>query len=264
MRTPIKVLIFSTIGLSLLAVLVPELQMLLALSWVGIKNYYYWQVLTYAFITPGSVSVGFFFQLGFNMYVLWMFGTSLLERTQAKLFLTLYLGAIILPGLSVLAIPNAVLAGSTTAVYAILVAWMMLNSGARLLLFFTIPFKAQWLVVGLIAFTLFVNISSHYWVGAISLTASILYSYLFTLIVWKQLGPFPILHPFERRFLSLFEKKVKQPKQRTKIFDIKSGSPVLNDDQFMDAMLEKISTRGKESLSPEEKKRMKEISERKK
>jgi hypothetical protein len=49
----------------------------------------------------------------------------------------------------------------------------------------------------------------------------------------------------------------------TKIYDFRSGLPKLNDEQFMDAMLARISRYGKDSLSPEETERMKKISEKK-
>ncbi len=62
----------------------------------------------------------------------------------------------------------------------------------------------------------------------------------------------------------LWGKKRQLPYRHSKIYDIKSGEPLLDDDQFMDAMLDQISRYGEESLTPAEKKRMKEISEKKK
>ena len=41
-----------------------------------------------------------------------------------------------------------------------------------------------------------------------------------------------------------------------KIFDLKTGQAVIDDDSFMDSMLEKISKSGEQSLSKKEKKRM--------
>lgn len=264
MRNSLKILIFTTIGVSLAAGFIPVLYSWLALSWAGIEQFYFWQLITYIFLERGPVSLGFFIQLAFNMYVLWMFGSNLLERSHTRHFLFLYLGSALVAGLSALAFPHAVLAGSTNAVYAILVAWMILNPESQLLLFFALPFKAQWLILGLIGFSLLVNLTAANWVDATSLVVSVIYAYLFTIVVWRQLSPFPVLNPFERKILRLFEKKKSEPYHRTKIYDIKSGSPVLDDDQFMDAMLDRISRHGAESLTPAEKKRMKQISERKK
>lgn len=264
MRTPLKILIFLTIGVSLAAGFLPQLYGWLALTWAGIEHFYLWQLITYIFIEPGPISLGFFLQLGFNMYVLWMFGSSLIERSHTRLFLTLYLGAALLSGLSALAFPQAALAGSTNAVFAILTAWAMVNPGSQLLLFFSIPFKAEWLILALLGFSLFIDLTTANWVAAVSLIVSVLYAYLFSLIVWRSHSPFPFLRTFERKIFRLLEKKPKETYHRSKIYDIKSGAPVLDDAQFMDAMLDRISRHGEDSLTPAEKKRMREISSRKK
>ncbi len=253
-----------SIGVSLLGVFLPLLPAILALSWEGLKHLYLWQLFTYVFIEPGPLSFGFFLQLAFNMYLLWIFGSSLLERSHAGLFFTLYFGSALVAGLVSLAFPHAHLAGSTAAVYAVLVAWMMLNPGSRLLLFAALPFPSHWLIVALVGFALFIDISSNNWMGCATLTASVLFGYLFALIAWREQSPFSILRPFERKILRLLEKRKQTPYHHSKIYDIKSGAPVLDDDQFMDAMLDQISRLGESSLTAAEKKRMKEISERKK
>ncbi len=264
MKRPIKVLLFTTIGVSLAAGLFPELYGWLPLSWAGIQKLYLWQFLTYIFIEPGPISFSFFLQLTFNMYILWMFGSSLIERAHTKRFLLLYLGAAFLSGLPIFIFPYATLLGSITPIYALLTAWVVLNPGSQLLLFFTLPFKAEWLILALIGVSLFIDISSAQWAMAASLTISSLYGYLFALIAWRQQSPFPFLYPFERKILKFFEKRRHPSIQQPKIYDIKSGTPVLDDDQFMDAMLDRISRHGEGSLTPAEKKRMKEISEKRK
>lgn len=264
MRTSLKVLISTTIGLSLLALFIPQLSGWLALSWTGIGRLYLWQLLTYILIEPGPASFNFFLQLGFNMYILWMFGSSLIERSRPALFFSLYFGAALIAALASLAFPHAILAGSTNAVYAILVAWMMVNPGAQLLLFFSIPFKAHWLIVILIGISLFIDLAANNWPAFATLAVSIFFGYLFALIAWRQQSPFLFLHPFERKVLRMLEKKQVQPYRHSKIYDIKSGEPLLDDEQFMDAMLDRISRHGEGSLTSAEKKRMQAISEKKK
>jgi membrane associated rhomboid family serine protease len=264
MRTPLKILIFLTIGVSLAAGFLPQLYGWLALTRAGIEHLFIWQLITYIFLEPGPISLGFFIQLAFNMYILWMFGSSLIERSHTRLFLTLYLGAALVGGLTALAFPHTALAGSTNAVFAVLTAWAMVNPGSQLLLFFAIPFKAEWLVLALLAFTLFIDLSTGSWMAASCLIVSVLYGYLFSLIVWRQPSPFLFLRTFERKIFRLLEKKPRETYHHSKIYDIKSGAPVLDDDQFMDAMLDRISRHGEDSLTPAEKKRMREISERKK
>jgi membrane associated rhomboid family serine protease len=264
MRTSLKVLIFLTIGISVAAGFLPQLYGWLALSWAGIERLYLWQLITYIFLESGPISLGFFIQLGFNMYVLWMFGSSLIERSHTRLFLSLYFGAALAAALTALAFPYAVLAGSTNAVFAVLTAWAMVNPGSKLLLFFSIPFKAEWLVIALVGFSLFVDITTANWTAGLCLIVSVLYAYLFSLIAWRSSSPFLFLRPFEKKIFRLLEKKPKESYHHSKIYDIKSGAPVLDDDQFMDAMLDRISRHGEDSLTPAEKKRMREISARKK
>lgn len=259
----LKLLIGLTIAITFLGAAFPQVAGWLALSRAGIENLYFWQLISYAFLEGGGLSFGFLLQLGFNMYILWMFGSSLIERSHPARFLLLYLGSAFIGGVSILPFHHAFLAGSTIPIYAILTAWMMLNPGAQLQLFFAIPFKAHFLIVGLIAFTLFLDLSSGNWPFAIALIAGVFYAYLFALITWRQQGPFSILRPFERRVLRFLEKKgtLYQP---SKIYDIQSGAPVLDDEQFMDAMLARVSKYGEESLTPLEKRRMQEISKKKK
>lgn len=262
MRTPLKVLIFCTIGISLLAGFVPVVKGLLTLSWVGVDRLYLWQFLSYIFVERGPVNFGFLISLAFNMYFLWIFGSPLYERTSAKKFFTLYFGAAIVGGLSALMFPRFVLAGSSNPVFAVLVVWMMLNPGSQLLLFFTLPFKSYVLVLALIGISLFFDITSANWVGAVTLLISCAYGYLFALFVWKEHSPFSFLLTFERKIFRLFERRQQKKKegQHSKIYDIQSGKPVSDDDKFIDAMLDRISRHGEGSLTPEEKKRMDEIS----
>lgn len=197
------------------------------------------------------------------MYILWMFGATLIERCHPKLFFTLYFGATLASGLTMLAFPNSHLAGSTNPVYAILMAWMLLNPGAKLLLFFAMPFAAKWLILGLFAMTLFADVAAGLFVASATLAASLAFAYVFTLLAFRQQSPFAFLRPLERKLLRLLEKKKVQPYRSSKVYDIKSGAPVMSDDAFMDAMLDKISRHGEDALTPAEKKRMQSISERK-
>jgi membrane associated rhomboid family serine protease len=265
MKTPLKVLIFTSIGLSLLAGFIPILYPLLGLSWAGMERLYLWQLATYLFVENGPISLNFFLVLGFNMYLLWMFGSFIIERSHTRLFLFLYFGAGIIGGAVSLLLPHGFLLGSSNAVYAILIAWMMLNPGAQLLLFFTLPLKAHWLILGVIGITLLLALSTANYAEALSLFVSCSYAYLFALITWRTPGPIPFLRKFEKRIFQFLEKRKHHDSYgHTKIFDIKSGEPVLDDDRFMDAMLDRISRHGQGSLTPEEQKRMNGISARKK
>lgn len=263
MRQPIKVLIFLTLAVSLIAAVFPQLQGWLALTLSGFSHFYVWQLITYPFVELTPVSLSWFFQLGFNAYMLWIFGASLLERAGTVRFLALYFGSALVAGLTSLLFPHGILAGSTYPIYALFIAWLILNPQAQFL-FFSFPFKAKWLLLGLIGLTLFTDITTGHLEQAAALVASLLFSYFFTLIAWRTQSFFSFLHPLERRILSFWEKKPSASSGHSKIYDIKSGAPVLSDEQFMDAMLDRISRHGENSLTPEEKKRMQQISQKKK
>jgi hypothetical protein len=231
---------------------------------------------------PSGISFGLFLHLAFNMYLLWTFGAALLLRVKQLPFFFLYFGGALFGGLAAL-LPMALFhspllfAGSSPALYAVLIAWVMLNPESRLLLFFSFPVKAAWLVLGLLGTNLILDLSSGDWTNFFSYATSSLFGYFFTLLVWKSpdtSSPFPFLRKFEKGVLRTFEKGKEKwrkigkksaslPYRHSKIYDIRSGEPLLGDEQFMDAMLARISLYGEDSLAPEEKKRMKSISEKK-
>jgi len=143
---------------------------------------------------------------------------------------------------------------------------VLLNPEARLLLFFALPLKARHLLLGLIGFNILIDLSRSNWVPLFAYLASVLFGYLFTLAACRIRSPFPFLMKFENWVLRLLE-RLSHPRPKgvrhTKIYDFKSGEPILSDDEFMDAMLAKISLYGEDSLNPEDRKRMQEISEKK-
>jgi membrane associated rhomboid family serine protease len=254
----IRTLVFSTIAISIVSALFPVLQQLLALSLSGIHNLFLWQFLTYPLVHAGPLSFSFLLHLAFNMYLLWVFGSSL----------ALYFGAALVSGLvaaGVMYLFNLpyFLAGSSAPLYAVLFSWMICNQGAELLLFFAVPFKAQWLVLGLLGANLLIDLSNGDWVSCASYITAALFGYFFSLAVWKTHSPFSFLRPFERAFFRLTSKRTPKPYSHSKIYDIHSGEPFLEDDVFMDTMLARISLHGEDSLTADEKARMNAISARK-
>ena len=104
-----------------------------------------------------------------------------------------------------------------------------------------------------------------HWASFFADLAGILFGYLFCVIAEKATTSWRLLSPLEKN-LHLAIERLHTPKQAStgpKIFDFHTGVPVLDDDQFMDAMLARISLYGEEILTPEEKNRMRKISERK-
>ena len=262
---PLKIFLFSILGVSIFSAwLLPYF----TLSMAAFNHLYLWQLITYPFVhlLPSTI-----FSLALNLYLIWIFGTNLVERIRPPLFFTLYFGATISAGLFALTAMSLFhlqtpLFGSSAPLNALLLTWVFLNPEAHLLLFFTLPFKARNLLLSLIAINLLIDLSSAHWTLLFANLGALFFSYFFTLLACRARSPFGFLAPFENTLLRALEKLShfhKKTYQHTKIFDFKSGEPILNDDQFMDAMLAKISLYGENSLSPKEKKRMQKISQEK-
>lgn len=283
-KTPsfLKVLLLTigslSLGLSLLMILFKGTfpfnpHLLFGLSLEGIKNGLIFQIFTYPILQLPSYhfDTGYLIHLFFNIYILWLTGSGIIERKGTKSLITIILSSILTIGLMSLALMAFspffyVLIGNTTLVFTLLMAWIMLYPDVRIMLFFVIPMQAKHLILGLLGFSLIMDLSNeHYLKFAVCLFAG-LYGYLYALLIWKAQNPFSFLKPLEERFTNIKSSLKKAKKEKTfhasKIYDFKTGEPVLDDDQFMDAMLTKINLYGKESLSAKEKKRMDQISKK--
>ncbi len=72
---------------------IPGLQTWLSLSWIGIHHYFIWQPLSYLFVqSNGSmgITLSFLIGLAFDMYILWIMGSAILDTVGTKPFLRLY------------------------------------------------------------------------------------------------------------------------------------------------------------------------------
>src|SRR5262245_14401940 len=70
-----------------------SLQTWLSLSWQGLQRYFIWQPMTYLFLqplAPSGITLFFLIGLAFNMYILWVMGSAILEAVGTKPFLRLY------------------------------------------------------------------------------------------------------------------------------------------------------------------------------
>ncbi len=251
------------------------LQYLLNLSWAGLQEHFFWQPLSYLFLVPSDgVTISFFFNLAFHLYLLWVFGTSLIERVKTLHFLMLFFAGGLSAAIFGLLIMSASypfyqLSGNSIALYSILVAWVMLNPTAELRLFFAIPFKAKWLLLGFLGLPLLLAFSDWDFVTFVSYFMGALFGYLYILCLYHVHSPLPFLHQMERRIITFFrrrkERKIEKKAKifhEAKMYDIKTGNPIVSDEEFVNAMLSKISLYGEGILTDEEKKRMQKISKR--
>ncbi len=122
----------------------------LALWSVQSGHFQLWQPLTYMFM---HASIDHIF---FNMFALWMFGCILENFWGTKRFLIYYLvcglGA---AAVNLLVAPGGPTVGASGAVYGILLAFGMMFPNEQIYLYFLMPIKAKWFVIGYAAIELF-------------------------------------------------------------------------------------------------------------
>ncbi|MCH9609085.1 MAG: hypothetical protein S4CHLAM45_08480 [Chlamydiales bacterium] len=204
---PVKTVIGITTALSILA---PILTMILlhsfkmmgpgawfALSRFGILQGWIWQPLTYFFIQSAGVGIsfGFLLSLFFHMFILWFAGSEIAHRYGSKAFVFFYLSAGLIPGLigaaaQFLLGSNAILVGSSPPIFALLTVWGMLYPNMELFFLFVIRMKAKWLVLAILGFSLFMNLSYGEWIPLIADISGILWGFVIARFTWKLNLPF--------------------------------------------------------------------------
>jgi hypothetical protein len=125
--------------------------------------------------------------------------------------------------------------------------------------------KFPWVVGLLIGGSLLLDLLAGQWPAFFADLTGVLFGYGFSVIGEKAVSSLRWLRPLEEGIHRAIEKshRPKKPPTDPKVIDFRTGKPILDDDQFMDAMLARISLYGEEILSPNEKNRMRQISEKK-
>lgn len=255
---------------------IPSPQELLSLSAWGIHKLFIWQFISYLFIQPlsGGISFGMLLHIFFDLYLLWMIGSSVVQMKGKNHFLSLYFGGGLFVGLMAylcqlifgVSLPFA---GATPVIYILLISWTFLFPGASLMLFMMIPMRAKWLVFGLIGVNLFLDFSNGNFFGFLITASSLFFGYFYSVLIWESLSPFERLHAFEKKLIQLKRKYFKFSKKVTgsemedgKIYDFKTGRIVMQDEDFIDVCLEKIARHGKQSLTWRERLKLYRLSKR--
>lgn len=256
---------------------IPSPGQLLSLSIWGIHKFFIWQFISYLFIQPVSsgITFGLLLKVFFDLYLLWAIGSSIVQLKGKKHFLSLYFGGGLFVGiicyLAQLIFGNSALfAGATPAIYILLISWSFLFPTASLMLFMMIPMRAKWLVFGLIGINLFLEFSNGKFFDFLISGSSLIFGYLYAVLAWETLSPFPRLHRFDQKLINLKRKyfgfsrvNTASEMEEGKIYDFKTGRIIMQDEEFMDACLEKISQHGKKSLSWRERWKLWRISKKK-
>ena len=158
-------------ALILANVLVFGAQMLIGNQWLirgfalwpaGTPPFEVWQLVSYAFLH------GNFIHLLFNMYALWLFGTSIAQVWGQDRFLTYYFVCVVGAAMVQLVVQNEALQagtliptiGASGGVFGILLAFgMMFPNQTIVLLIPPIPVKAKYFVIGYGVLELYLGVS---------------------------------------------------------------------------------------------------------
>lgn len=211
-----------------------------------------WQPLTYMFMH------GSFDHLFFNMFSLWMFGSALENFWGSKRFLFYYLVCGIGAGLLNMLVPGAhVSVGASGAVYALLLAFGMMWPNNYIYLYFLVPIRTKWFIIGMIVIELFEGIfRSTDGIAHFAHLGGMLIGFLI-ILYWKRHGGMTGDFSIKNWFNSL-----KNRKKYTRYEEVYDKVP-RSDEEYnyqkaqkerdIDAILDKVAKSGYESLSKEEK-----------
>lgn len=211
-----------------------------------------WQPLTYMFMH------GSFDHLFFNMFSLWMFGSALENFWGSKRFLFYYLVCGIGAGLLNMLVPGThVSVGASGAVYALLLAFGMMWPNNYIYLYFLVPIRTKWFIIGMIVIELFEGIfRSTDGIAHFAHLGGMLIGFLI-ILYWKRHGGMTGDFSIKNWFNSL-----KNRKKYTRYEEVYDKVP-RSDEEYnyqkaqkerdIDAILDKVAKSGYESLSKEEK-----------
>lgn len=211
-------------------------------SFIG--HFFIWQPVTYMFLHGGL------FHILFNMLFLWMFGTEVEERMGTRDFTIFYFFCGIGAGILTCVIPanwHIPTMGASGAIYGIFVAFGLMFPNRMILLFFMIPVKAYYLMMGLVALQIYSlvfspggNISYIAHVGGAGL------GYLFL--------------RYHSRVSKMIDNYVDNKEQRK---EQQGREETLNEQKKTDEILDKINKEGMHKLTRAERKFLRDRSRRK-
>jgi len=241
-----KIVVANFVAFLLEYIFAPGFMHLFALSpWLVIHRFYLWQLFTYMFLHFGL------WHLLINMFIVWMFGSTLESVWGSRKFLRYYLacglgGAVF----SFLFAYNAQTLGASAAGFGLLLAYAMLFPDNLIYIWFLFPVKAKHLVLFLAALELVQGVSGPKGVGGIAYFAH-LGGMVAGLVFFRQeIGRFRPFRRFGRwwRNYNYRRRSRWEQQQRAKV----------------DSILDKIASKGYENLSPTEKRILENYSRRQK
>ena len=258
----------------------------LGLHFFKASDFRVYQLITYMFMHAN------FGHLFFNMFALWMFGNTLENIWGSQRFLLYYMvcgigaglcqevvqyiqytttlvdyatvntGSQIIPMSAYLNMMTTV--GASGAIYGLLLAFGMMFPDSRMYLYFFIPIKAKWFVIGYAVLELLMGFGGTDNVAHFAHLGGMLFG-LLLILYWKKhgmSGPNFDLSKWKGWFWSMKEKFGNKRMKYTRYEEVKDEVP-RNDGDYnrrkaererdVDAILDKVAKSGYDSLTPEEK-----------
>lgn len=217
-----------------------------------------WRFITYIFLHGSG------FHLLFNMLWLWWMGRSVEEAIGPRSFTVLFLGSGIGGAFFHIALSflygTSYVIGASGAVFGVMVAFAYMFPRVPIMLIFLPPIEARFVVAGLIALdVLFIgagdNVARLVHLGG----AGVGYLLIKAHYQGKDLSAY--IRPFERLWQE--KPKKKKRKRNQNMYSVSDVEIVEETDQSeLDEILEKISKKGYDGLTKEEKKKLFELSKK--
>jgi membrane associated rhomboid family serine protease len=185
-----------------------------------VKNFFVWQLVTYAFLHGG------FGHIIWNMLALWMFGAELERIWGTQRFLRFYFFCAVGAGICVVIAnyvlpwgnPNLPTIGSSGAIFGILMVYAVLFPDREILWGFLIPIKVKYfvMIVGAMAFLSSFGVNNG--VSNFAHLGGLLFGYLFLKTPNLQFDP---VAPVRRQYRDW---KLQRAKKKFQVYMRKQGS----------------------------------------
>lgn len=220
-----------------------------------------WRIITYMFVHGGA------FHLIFNMLWLWWMGRMVEETIGPRSFSVIYFGAGIGGALLQIALASIIgsniVIGASGAVLGTLVAFAYLFPTTPIMLLFLPPIEARFLVAGLVALDVLL-------IGAGDNVARLVHlggagtGYLLVKMHYEGYDLSSLIRPIEQMFKAKGTKSKKKKRQKNKDMYAVADVEIMEekDADELDEILEKISKKGYDGLTKEEKQKLFELSKR--
>ena len=261
-----------------------DLTNILGLHFFKASDFRIYQIITYMFMHAN------FGHLFFNMFALWMFGNTLENIWGSKRFLLFYMvcgigagicqevvqyiqyvttlseyatvnmGGQIVPMSDYLNMMNTV--GASGAIYGLLLAFGMMFPDSRIYLYFFIPIKAKWFVIGYAVIELLLGFQGVDNVAHFAHLGGMLFG-LLLILYWRKNPAGP--NKNFRKLKDVFQSwKQKSSMKYTPYEEVRDEPRVPRSDEEynhqkaqkerdIDAILDKVAKKGYDSLTKEEK-----------